>query len=145
MLKIFFRWPKWRITSPISRPRIGEHFGDGAQAEIQSVVRALLDRDEFLESIDRSQHAANALIALGGNARIVRMTGGADLVLVADGDHPIEKISDSLPGQLLGDVTGPCEGFLPVSPLRFATCCKKRRHDRASNASAERPAGSCCT
>jgi hypothetical protein len=54
-LKIFLRCPKWRMTSKISRP--GQPASrDGALAEVQAVVRALLHGHELLQAVDGAQH-----------------------------------------------------------------------------------------
>src|SRR5580658_2856484 len=71
--------------------------GDSSLAEVQSMIGALTDRDELLQPIDGAKHAIHALIALGRNARILRMAGHANLVLVRHRNHTVEKVSDALP------------------------------------------------
>src|SRR5207302_10161858 len=58
--------------------RLVEHLGDGALAEIQPVIGAFFDGDEFLESVDRAKHAVDALVTLRRNAGVVRMASHAD-------------------------------------------------------------------
>ena len=55
--------------------RVLQHFGHGADAEIQSVVGAFLDRDKSLQAIDRAQDIRDALKSRRRRAGIVRMAG----------------------------------------------------------------------
>ena len=54
------------MTSKISFPGSPEHLGDGALAEVEAVVGALLDGNEALQAIDGAEYAVVSLISLGG-------------------------------------------------------------------------------
>src|SRR2546425_8657638 len=88
-----------------------EHLRDRALAEIQSVVRACLDGNEFLEAINRAEDGIHTLIAGdGGHARIMRMAGQSDFVLVGNGDHAFQEIGDALPINISRDAPSTGEG-----------------------------------
>jgi len=86
------------------RPWVIEHLCGGAEAEIETVIRALLDGSELLQAFDGSEHSDDSLVALWRYAGIVRVARRSDSVLVADRDHPVKKVGDSLPSHVLGDL-----------------------------------------
>src|SRR5207302_1485009 len=66
--------------------------------EIESVIRAFLYRDEFLQSVRRAKHGVHALKALDGrNAWIVRVASHPDFVFVSYRNHAVEEVRDALP------------------------------------------------
>ena len=106
-LKIFLRVPNQRMTSKISSPGFSQHLGDRALAEVQAVVRALGDPDEPLQAVDAAEHGLDAAKALAArHARIVRMAGEADLVLLGHRHDALEEIGDPLPVDILVDRPG---------------------------------------
>ena len=67
--------------------RVLQHLCHAAQTEIQSVVWAFKDRNEFLQPLDSPQHTVDSLEAFRRHAGIVRMAGESNLVLLADRNH----------------------------------------------------------
>src|SRR4029079_2626121 len=75
-----------------------ELFGDCALAEIQTVVRALLDRYELLQPVRRPEHGVDAAPTRAfRHAGVLRMAPHLHLVLLGDRDHALEEIGDALP------------------------------------------------
>ena len=74
-------------------------FGRRAQAQLESVVRAVDNRFVLLESIEdrRRIPVLGALIAERQTRRIVRMGGHAHIVLLAHGNDVLQKVCDALP------------------------------------------------
>src|SRR6185312_3030397 len=91
---------------------IGQHFGDGPLAEVQSVIFAFANRDELLQAIHRAEYGVDALIAFGRHTRIVRVAGHADLILVSDRDDAVQKVSNAFPVTIGVDFAGFGEGSL---------------------------------
>lgn len=62
-------------------PGVLEHFGYGADAEVQSMIRTGRNFDEPLQSLDRPQDTIDPSIAANWDSRIVRMTGHPNFIL----------------------------------------------------------------
>src|SRR5450631_1970043 len=87
-------------------PRIPQHFRNRSLAKVQTVIRALLDRYELLQTIHRSQYAHNALVTVGRHSRIVRVASNSDLVFGGYRHHALEKIRNPLPGRVRVHMAG---------------------------------------
>src|SRR5262249_8782956 len=84
-----------------------EHLGNGALAEIQTVIFAGDDVEELLEAIRAAQNAVNASEAfVARHAGVVRMARHADLVFLSYRDYAFQEIGDALPGYLFGHWSG---------------------------------------
>ena len=71
------------------------------------MIWAFLDRDEFLEAINRTEHGIHTLIARDRrHARIMGMARQPDFVLVRDRDDAFQKIRDPLPINIRSDASG---------------------------------------
>ena len=76
---------------------IAEVASDGSYAEVEAVVGAGGNIDEFLQAFYGSQDSVDSSIALGWDAGVMGMTGHLDLVFRRHRDNPFEEIGDSLP------------------------------------------------
>src|SRR5206468_8486483 len=86
-------------------------------------------------AIDRAEDGIDTLIAGdGGHARILRMAGQADFVLVGDGDQAFQEIGDALPINISRDAPSTSNG----GPGRGVT---KSPSTVSGSASARSPAG----
>src|SRR5690348_17472359 len=83
------------IKNFLARPL--EHFRNRALAEIQAMIRTLLNRDESLQAIHRTENAINSLIPFGWHAGILRVARHANLVFVRHRNHAIQEVCDALP------------------------------------------------
>ena len=105
--------------------------------KVQTVIRSYLESKRTFEPRHRPQDTHNSLEAGRRDAGIVGMTRGADLVLVADRDHAVEKIGDALPGRFFRDPSGARQlvgvlglGQLPgaIAATAPAGCCSGSQH-----------------
>src|SRR5262249_3689702 len=81
--------------------RFLEHLRDGALTEVEPVIGILVDGDEPLQAVDRSEDGLDALIAaVARHARILRMTGEPHLVLPGHRHDAIEEIGDAPPVEI---------------------------------------------
>src|ERR1043166_5550349 len=78
--------------------RLLELLGHGALTEVEAVVGALLDRDEFLQAIRRTEHRIDAAPAAAfRDAGILRMAPHLHLILLGHRDDLLEEVGDALP------------------------------------------------
>src|SRR5207249_1653996 len=73
-----------------------QHLADRPLAEVQPVIRTLLDADESLQPLDRREHRIDALEA-HRQSRVLRVAGEANLVLLRHGHDAIEEVRDPFP------------------------------------------------
>src|ERR1035438_9144510 len=90
-------------------PGILQHLRNRSLAEVQTVIRILLDRNELLQTIHSSQHPCHPLVTLGRHSRIVRVASNPDLVFRGYRYDAFKKIRNPLPGCVRVHRTGASE------------------------------------
>ncbi len=83
-----------------------EHLGDGALAEIEAVIGALVHLHEPLQPLDGAEHPGHSAVAWR-RVRVVRMTGETHLRGSGYRDDCGEETIDTLPVLLFRDDAGP--------------------------------------
>ena len=87
-----------------------QHLRNRALTKVEPVIRAFLNADEFLQTLDGPEDADHALIAFGGHAGIVRVARHADLVLIGHRDDAFQEIGDAFPEHIGIHTAGASEG-----------------------------------
>src|SRR6185437_3207096 len=78
--------------------RILQHFGNGALAEIEAMVRIFVHGDEFFQAIHAAENGVDAAVALRlRHPGIMRVAGHPYLVFRSHRHHAGEEIVDALP------------------------------------------------
>ena len=87
--------------------RIFQHFADRSLAEIQTMILALSNSNKFLQPFKVSQNRFNTTEPFAArHARIMRVAGQLNLILIRHRHDAVQEIRDPLPINVVSDLTG---------------------------------------
>src|SRR6266851_623230 len=108
-----------------------QHFADRTLAEIQTMVRAGSDVDEFLQAVYGTEHGRNTVEATLGHSGIIWVTSDFHFSVLRYGDDTLKEVLDSFPHHVI-------IALHHLEHLRIDLRCIKNKRAAARAATARR-------